>query len=95
MLHEQELLENRVENLKDLVRKLRSTKSPRKCYEKVTARIHAMPIISEEEELPVDVSTIVLKETEEEESDQFQSEKVNIMSNIVICNSFLLFYVQQ
>ena len=91
MLHAQDLLENRVDNLKDLVRQLKSAKCPKKSFGKITARIHAMPTIGEEEELHVEVSTIAPKEMKEEESDQFQSEKVYIMfeSNMRIISVML------
>ena len=78
MLHTQDQLENRVEALKNLVRELKSAKNAKKPFEKMTARINTMPVISEEDEFLVEANTIE-EEMKGEESDQFQSEKVKMM----------------
>ena len=50
-----------METLKDLVRQLKSAKSLRKSFRKVTARNHSMMIITEEEELPIEANIIAFE----------------------------------
>ena len=77
MLHTQDQLENRVESLKNLVRELKSAKNAKKSFEKMTARINTMPIISEEDEFLVETNTIE-EEMKGEQSDESEKVKFNL-----------------